>query len=244
MDPAADRASGRIHHTRLGRAVLSALFGFNFLAIGVYLLPVDRQRYDVLPERLREPAIRVVAPIIYNLSPITDPWLNATWTRQNWQLFAPEPSAWNVQGEIIAWFPSSPRAFDPAVRWSSDTIPLPTGERDPYPHFGRGREYRVALDLAETGRGQFLQRWYAAALCRRLRDDEGLAPDGVEIRVFWSQILPPWASNEDADDFVQSIGGFNCWELEGRARPWWSIPTPDLRGLPSAHRTAFERDPR
>ncbi len=243
MDPAADRAPGRVHHTRLVRAVLSVLFGFNFLAIGVYLLPVDRESYDVLPEGLRDPAIRIMAPIIYHLTPITTPWLNATWTRQNWKLFAPDPSAWNVRGEIVAWFPTRPDAFEPGFRWSSDTLAMPSGENDPYPHFGRGRIYRIALDLGETGRGESLQRWYASALCRHLSDPEGRSPDGVEIRLFWSRIHPPWVSPGDDDFYFQTIGGFNCWEFKNRARPWWSIPGLDPRGLPVAHRAAFRGGP-
>lgn len=242
MSAAGPDGSGRVHHSRLTRTILSVVFGFHFLAIGVYLLPADREAYDVLPEGLREPAIRLTAPVIYNLTPVTAPWLDATWTRQNWKLFAPEPSAWNVSGEIVAWFPRRPDALDLTERWSSDTLAMPSGEHDPYPHFGRGRIYRVALDMGETGRGEFLQRWYASALCRRLTDSEGNTPDGVEIRLFWNAILPPWAEEREGE-YVQTIGGFNCWELEGRPRPWWSTPTLDTLGLPAPQRAPFRRGP-
>lgn len=231
-----------LRHSRHLRWLLSAGFGFHFLAVAVYLLPAESDTWDQVPEPIREPAMAVAVPVVYNMTPLSRPWLNAIWGRQNWRLFAPWPSSWNVSAEMTAWFPVDSTAVAPEQRWRADTIPIQSGESDPYPHIGNGRVHRLALHLGEVPSTSSYQVWLASSYCASLRDDGGRAPEGLEFRVNWTLIATPWGEQQEPP-VQQLVGGFNCWELAGQPRPWWSRPVLDTLGLPGYLRSQWRSDP-
>ncbi len=240
MEPGS--ASGGLRHSVVGRGLLSFVFVFHFLAVFVYLLPSERETYEDMPERIRGPALAIAAPIIYNLTPWTQPWLNATWARQNWQLFAPWPSSWNVSGTVVAWFPVDSTEFLADRRWQADTIIMPSGESDPYPHINQGRKHRVVMTLGEAGPRSSFPSWMARSWCASATDEAGRSPEGIEFHVVWAAIRRPW-DDEVEPPYDQLIGGFNCWEFADRARPWWSRPHTDPMGLAPALRSPFLSSP-
>lgn len=203
----------RLSHSPRTRLVVGFLLLVHWGAVAAFLLPVDPASLEGVPTVVRVPLERVAVPLAYRAWPLARHWLDATSTRQRWQLFAPGPADWSAGVEAVAY---SLQGGQP-VRWRADTLALPGPAGAPLPHWSDHRPYRIAFNLGYEDWGDFYRPVLARRLCREPLAG-GRRPAGIELAARWTPLDPPWADSARAP-VRQRLGGWSCWELLGEPRP-------------------------
>lgn len=206
------------------RTLLSAFFLLNFGSVLVYHLPSGRPDVPGIPPLVTEPLEAVLPPLKVAAWPVARRYMDATATRQRWTLFAPYPAEWNVSLDVKAFYPKSGHGglegaeaaegerADRAMEWVVDSIRVEGAREVPYPHWFRHRSFRIVFNMGYERWGDHYRPVYARHLCRTLRDERGVAPDGVSLTARWTRTTIPWR-DEEPETYEQFLGGFSCFEV-------------------------------
>lgn len=210
-----------IHHPRRTRVLLSLFFLLHFGAVLAYVGPAVPDSLERLPEPLRTPLAVVGPPLVRAAWPVARPYLDLTGARQHWTLFAPDPAAWAVSVEVVAYYPAGEMdgtgsaegvdGRDGADGWRADTIRLRGPREVPYPHLVDHRSFRVLYNLGYEGWGAFYRPIFARYLCETLGEDGSGRPAGVSLTSIWEHTRVWW--RDPADElplYRQPLGGYDC----------------------------------
>ncbi len=183
-------------------------------------MPVERSSVELFPRWLQEIVYRVVPRVAPVTWPVARHYLDITGTRQHWTLFAPWPANWKSSVMVAPFFPEEGHSD----RWRVDTLVVEGPYERPYPHVLDHRTFRILYNLGYENSGTVYRPYFAREMCRTLRTDAGVAPDGVSLMIDWWLMSAPWLGEGD-EYYRQWLGGFDCQEEDqgpGPAKRRWT----------------------
>ncbi|MFQ5538156.1 MAG: hypothetical protein ACE5GJ_11990 [Gemmatimonadota bacterium] len=191
--------------SRLGRIGVVVFLLIHFGSIAYDLLPESPSSVADLPGPLGASVLFLSRQYQRLLRPMAEAYLNATGTRQNWELFAPYPIAWNVDVDAVYFRKDMGRH---AVRLRGP------GEV-PLPHWLDRRAWRVLFSVGYEGVGEAYRPFLMRFLCIHPPEDaphpEEIA--GIQLVAWWTPVIPPWRTG-DPTPYRQPLGGAACRQEE------------------------------